>query len=107
MMSKPNLPHLAEDTLEMYSMGRLSETEIDNVEDHLLICPVCQDRLTETDQFVHAIRSAARKLELKTRSRALVEETICINSHPGLGCGRLCGNRVVCIHTETNPDGGR
>jgi hypothetical protein len=65
MMSKTNLPHLAEDTLEMYSMGRLSETEIDNVEDHLLICPVCQDRLTETDQFVHAIQSAARKLELE------------------------------------------
>ena len=39
----------------MYSMGRLSETEIDNVEDHLLICPVCQDRLTETDQFEHGI----------------------------------------------------
>jgi hypothetical protein len=63
MMSKPNSTHLAEDTLEMYSMGRLSETETEHVEEHLLICPVCQDRLSETDQFVQAIRSAARELE--------------------------------------------
>lgn len=70
MMSKTNLPHLAEDTLEMYSLGRLSETEIDNVEEHLLVCTVCQDRLTETDQFVHAIQSAARELELQPKAEA-------------------------------------
>jgi anti-sigma factor RsiW len=63
MMTKPNSTHLAEETLEMYSMGRLSETETEHVEEHLLICSVCQDRLTETDQFVQAIRSAARELE--------------------------------------------
>lgn len=44
-------------------MGRLSETETEHVEEHLFICTVCQDRLTETDQFVQAIRTAARELE--------------------------------------------
>jgi anti-sigma factor RsiW len=70
MMSKTNLPHLAEDTLEMYSLGRLSETEIENVEEHLLVCTACQDRLTETDQFVHAIQSAAKELELQPKAEA-------------------------------------
>jgi hypothetical protein len=68
MMSKPNLPHLAEDTLEMYSLGRLSESEIDGVEEHLLICTVCQDRLSETDQFVQAIQTAARELERQPKA---------------------------------------
>ena len=68
MMSNLNLPHLAEDTLEMYSLGRLSETEIDSVEEHLLMCAVCQDRLSETDQFVQAIQSAARELEREPKA---------------------------------------
>ena len=38
MMSKTQLPHIPEDALELYSMGRLSESEIEGVEEHLLVC---------------------------------------------------------------------
>lgn len=54
--------HAQEETLEQYSMGRLSEAEVGPLEEHLLICPVCQDRLGETDAFIQAARSATQKL---------------------------------------------
>ena len=92
MMSKPNSTHLAEDTLEMYSMGRLSETETEHVEEHLLICTVCQDRLTETDQFVHAIRSAARELEKEPAGPWWSRCTKAfLDSNAGLGSGGMRG----------------
>jgi hypothetical protein len=54
--------HAQEETLEQYSMGRLSEAEVGPFEEHLLICPVCQDRLEETDAFVQAARLTTQKL---------------------------------------------
>lgn len=55
--------HLSEDALELYSLGRLAESELDGVEEHLLVCSHCQDRLAETDDFVKAVRSATAELE--------------------------------------------
>jgi hypothetical protein len=63
MMSKTQLPHISEDVLELYAMGRLSDSELEPVEEHLLVCHACQDALQETDDFVRAIRVAARELE--------------------------------------------
>jgi len=41
-------------------MARLSETELVPVEEHLLICQDCRERVAWLDDFVGAIRSAAR-----------------------------------------------
>ena len=65
MMSKTHLPHIPEDTLELYSMGRLSESEIEVVEEHLLVCNACQDSLQETEDFVRAFRAAVPELEIE------------------------------------------
>ena len=64
-MSKTHLPHIPEDTLELYTMGRLSESEIEEVEEHLLVCSACQDSLQETDDFVRAFRAAVPELEIE------------------------------------------
>ena len=50
--------HIAEDVLELYALGRLSEAEITPVEEHLLLCPACQDALAATDEFISALISA-------------------------------------------------
>ena len=55
--------HIPEETLEQYCLGRLSESETEPVEEHLLLCNLCQDTLTETEQFVTAVRSALTQLE--------------------------------------------
>ncbi len=54
--------HAADATLEQYSLGMLSEREAAEVEEHVLICPSCQERLAETDAYVDAMRQAALKL---------------------------------------------
>jgi len=52
--------HIAEDVLEGYVMARLSEAEVAPVEEHLLICQRCRERVARLDALVDSIRSAAR-----------------------------------------------
>ena len=52
------LPHPNEEILEEYILHRLPEPLVAQVEEHLLICPLCQDAITETDQFVAAFKAA-------------------------------------------------
>jgi len=52
--------HIAEDVLEAYVLARLSEAEVVPVEEHLLICQRCRDRVAWLDDLVGSIRAAAR-----------------------------------------------
>jgi len=54
--------HPEEDALELYSMGKLSDPGLSALEEHLLACPECQQRLGEMDSYVRAMRDAAAKL---------------------------------------------
>lgn len=54
--------HIWQEALEQYSMETLPGSEIAPLETHLLVCPVCPDRLTHIDQFRAALRAAARKI---------------------------------------------
>src|SRR5579864_183395 len=54
--------HLEEPQLEEYSMGTLSEANLEAFEEHLLACNSCQDRLLEMEAYVNAMRSASPKL---------------------------------------------
>ena len=47
---------------ERYSMGAIPEEDLAGVEEHLLICEACQQRVADSDDYVHCLRSAARKL---------------------------------------------
>ncbi len=52
--------HITEDILEAYSLGQISETDVAPVEEHLLVCRECQDRLQATDLFVATLRHVLR-----------------------------------------------
>ena len=52
-------PHAPDDLLERYSMGRLAGTELEQFEEHLLVCPHCQKNLAFTDAYVQGMRDAA------------------------------------------------
>jgi len=60
--------HAADDELEQYVLGGLVEPEVAAVEEHLLVCETCRARLEETESFVQAMRSAARKLRAEPPS---------------------------------------
>ncbi|MBZ5609481.1 MAG: zf-HC2 domain-containing protein [Acidobacteriia bacterium] len=44
--------------LERYAMGKLSEQESAPLEEHLLVCPPCQQRLDELDEFLAVTKTA-------------------------------------------------
>jgi hypothetical protein len=51
--------HIPEDMLDEFVMEMLSEPDCAFWEEHLLICPSCQDRVAEADEYVRVIKSAA------------------------------------------------
>ena len=50
--------HLDEEALESHVMGKARGAKRARIEEHLLVCSACQDRLAELDEFVGAIRDA-------------------------------------------------
>jgi hypothetical protein len=53
--------HIAEDDLESYSASALPDQSLVLVESHLLVCGECRQRLVETEDYMAAIKSAARR----------------------------------------------
>ena len=49
--------HISDDLLDEYALKRLPEAEAAALEEHLLICPHCQERLQLTDDFIAALRA--------------------------------------------------
>jgi len=56
--------HADVDELEQYSMGTLPEEEREPLEEHLLACPNCQQRMREADEYVSAMRMAGVQARL-------------------------------------------
>ena len=54
--------HATDDTLERYAMRTLPAPEVGSLEEHLLMCAECRDRLDVEIEYVAAMPSAAAKL---------------------------------------------
>jgi hypothetical protein len=48
--------HIGEDQLERYSVGTLPENAVARVEEHVLLCETCQDKLASIDSWVRSVR---------------------------------------------------
>jgi anti-sigma factor RsiW len=68
VVSNDIYPHIDAEELEGYSMGysisRIPEEEASRLEEHLLICPACRQRVAENDSYTSAMRQAAAQLLL-------------------------------------------
>ena len=53
--------HLQAEELELYCLGGLTEVRCARLEEHLLLCEICRDRLTETESYVAVMRQASRQ----------------------------------------------
>lgn len=51
-------PHETDEQLELYALRRLPDERIEAVEEHLLVCEVCQERLNDVEAFATAMRDA-------------------------------------------------
>jgi hypothetical protein len=54
--------HPSDDDLELYSMGRLPEPASIGLEEHIIVCEHCQDRLRESDEYVRLIKDATKAI---------------------------------------------
>jgi hypothetical protein len=54
--------HLSEEELEQYVNGQLHSSEILPLEDHLMICTVCQERLDGVEDFAVGMKEALGEL---------------------------------------------
>jgi hypothetical protein len=66
----PLTEHLSEDILEEYAFNRLSDDAVEPLEEHLLICVDCQERLGAVDDYIRLMKSAARKLPAAVPARS-------------------------------------
>lgn len=60
--------HLEEDQFEAYAMHVMSGDELDCVEEHLLFCEACQDRMQAVESYVKAMRGAALRIRTKKKT---------------------------------------
>src|SRR5262249_22051828 len=61
-------PHLPEESLEKYAFGRLPASELEAVEQHLLVCEYCRERLETEDNFAEAMHALAKLNEQASNS---------------------------------------
>lgn len=52
--------HETDERLELYTLSRLPEADTASVEEHLLICDVCREKLDEIAEFALAMREALK-----------------------------------------------
>jgi hypothetical protein len=55
--------HFSEAVWEEYAMGMQSEEDCKPLEEHLLICPACQDLLAEADSYIQIVKAATEPAE--------------------------------------------
>jgi anti-sigma factor RsiW len=54
--------HLDDETLERYVLGRLTEPDLADAEEHLLVCEECRRSLAGVQSFINAVRGAGEDL---------------------------------------------
>ena len=73
-MTSGTCEQFSDELLESYALGRLAEPGCAPLEEHLLLCPACQERLSRTDEFVAAMKAAAVPRARKGPARAVTAQ---------------------------------
>lgn len=50
--------HFAYQDWENYALGSLPDQQVEALEEHLLICPACQDLLAQADEYIEVAKAA-------------------------------------------------
>lgn len=54
--------HMNPEEIEDYSMGDLPESMAPAFEEHLLLCEMCRDGVTEADRFARSVQLAGEQM---------------------------------------------
>src|SRR5436305_4830473 len=55
------MPHIDDRQIDAYATGLLPEAVLAATEEHLLVCPECQLRLEQADEFIALFREAVQQ----------------------------------------------
>jgi hypothetical protein len=61
--------HMDTEELEKYSLGDIAQTDVERIEEHLLICELCRRQLEETELYITAMRRASAELQHRPEKR--------------------------------------
>lgn len=104
-MAKPRKEHATEETLEEFALGRLRGAALTRLEEHLLICEECQDRLSELDAFVQGIADADGLLNYVAFSHDTADGTVTLEAtrlQAGVWEARFRGGNLEGTETLTS-----
>ena len=97
--------HLDDSQIEAYCLGKVSEPELTELEEHLLTCETCQQRVTEGDGYVQSMRTASSRFraeEHKPRKAWAASGLV-----PVLGVALAVVGIGVFLHSKTSVVGPR
>src|ERR1700730_9290087 len=66
-MSTEPKNHPDESQFEGYSLGRLPKPEVLSLEEHLLICEICRQHFSKSEDYVHSMQHASARLRTESR----------------------------------------
>ena len=94
--------HLSADEREAYSLDRAAPDVARNVEEHLLICDLCRDRLVGEDVTAAAIRAAFRAgRESGSAGNSLV--TFRLENPSRLWTARISAGELLSLRQQGRP----
>jgi len=67
--------HALDEVLELYVLHKLPPDQTETLEEHLLVCESCQDRLLEHERYVKATKIAAARLKSEQKGTHRVSRT--------------------------------
>jgi hypothetical protein len=69
-MAEHKKAHPEEEALERYAMNRLAEPALGELEEHLLLCEPCQERLDEVTEYLAVMREATATVAAEVPAEA-------------------------------------
>jgi anti-sigma factor RsiW len=63
------MDHISDEDLELYCLGRATNRQLAPIEEHLLACPDCVERVQAMLAAIDTLREALRRLEEDDKRR--------------------------------------
>ncbi|MGQ9918643.1 MAG: hypothetical protein ACUVS7_14615 [Bryobacteraceae bacterium] len=57
------MDHISDEDLELYCLGRATNEQLAPIEEHLLVCPECVERVQALLAAIDTLREALRRME--------------------------------------------
>jgi hypothetical protein len=89
--------HIGEEQLEAYAMHLLAGDELESVEEHLLFCETCQDKLEFAERYVLAMQGAALRVRREIKAPAVSGAWSRLQALLHVPIPIWCGAAALCV----------